>query len=240
VKTLDQVSDIHQPARRLTKRKARRHSSIVRALRMILPTLSVGIFALFLIMATPRTVDPTFQDQFGNLETVGRDLRMEMPRFTGEDNVGRPYELVAGAATQDPRAPKLIALENPEALQADKTKDQALVTAKSGLYRVEDKMLDLNTNVELEQGIGTNVWIMRTEAATLALENQTVTTQVGVYGENNRGSIRADKMTAYKEEGRTVFENNVRMILKPKQREEEPADTTDTEPDEETDGTPKT
>ena len=201
--------------RRQTRRQARRHSKFVRAARSSLPVLIAGIFGMYAITATPRTIDQDFLGQFSGLEATGDNVRMEKPRFIGEDSEGVPYELNAGAATQDPASPKFISLENPEAFKALGNIDQSLVTAATGLYSMTDKTVALNSQVEFKQGIGRDEFVLRMDAAEVRLEDRLIHSDVDVFGENNSGSISATGMTAYQEEGRTVF-YNARMVIKPK------------------------
>ena len=210
---------------------------------MVLPVLAVGLVSLYVVFASPRVVDRNFEKQFTNLNVATEDLRMENPRFTGEDDEGRPYEVVAGAATQDPLLPDLISLENPEALRTETSgkNDQVKVTANSGLYDVEGKTIDLNNNVELAQGIGDGVFVLRTDAAIVSLDDRKVESKGMVYGESGENTLIADSMTAYEEEGRSVF-YNARMTLKPKKKNPPVETTADEAAEDETkeDGKPKT
>ena len=207
---------------------------------MVLPVLAVGLVSTYMIFASPRTIDPNFEKQFANLDVATEDLRMENPRFTGEDSEGRPYEVVAGAATQDPLLPNLVALENPEALRAENKNDQVKVTAREGLYSVEEKTIDLSNEVELEQGIGKDIFVLRTNAAKVTLDKRTVESTTQVVGQTEGGVLIADGMTAYEEDGRSVF-YNARMVLTPKKKEPEAEDSEAAEKDDaEEDGKPKT
>ncbi len=205
--------------RRMSKKQARRHSKVVKAARYSLPIMIVGILAAYAITATPLTVDESFLDQFAKLDVKSNDLRLEQPQFLGEDKEGVAFEVSAGAAVQNPLAPKFVRLENPEALKALGTIDQALVTAKTGLYSMDAKKIDLNTQVEFKQGIGADEFILNMDAAEVFLDNREVHSNVAVYGENDNGSLQADGMTAYQDEGRTVF-HNAKMIINPKRDED--------------------
>ncbi len=200
----------------MSKQRARKHSVFVRTARICLPIVVIGIFAIYVVTATPRTVDRNFLRQFQNLDLASDELRMERPQFFGEDTEGVPYEVNAGAAIQDPENPKFISLLDPEAFKALGTADEALVKAKTGLYSVENQTLDLNTEVEFNQGIGNSHIKLSMDAAEVKLDQRIIESDVAVFGENENGSISADGMTAYQDEGRTVF-HNARMVIKPKQ-----------------------
>ena len=209
----------------MTKKQARRHSIHVRAARLSLPVVIAGIVAAYGVTATPPVVDQNFEKQFQNLDVASQDLRMEKPRFIGEDTEGRPYEINAGAAVQSPLTPKFIALENPEAFKALGELDQALVSARTGMYSVDAKTIQLNSDVSFKQGIGADEFTLNMDTAEVRLEDRSVHSDVDVYGESQNGSISAQGMTAYREEGRTVFYNARMIINAPKKKSE--LDTTD-------------
>ncbi|WP_306251560.1 LPS export ABC transporter periplasmic protein LptC [Parvularcula sp. IMCC14364] len=214
------------------KKRVRQHSRFVRATRLSLPVVIAGIVAAYVVTATPHTVDHTFVDQFQNLDAATDDLRMEQPRFINEDKQGRPYEVKAGAAVQNPAIPDFISLENPEALKALGEIDQSLVTARTGLYSLGNKTIKLDSEVEFKQGLGDQEIVLNMDAAEVRLEDRTVHSDVNVYGENQNGSISAEGMTAFEEEGRTVF-YNARMVIAPKGetkklRSGEPEETAET------------
>ncbi len=209
------VTGTRHSATAMRKKRVRRHSRFVRAARLSLPVLIAGIVAAYVITATPHTVDQSFLAQFENLDVPTEDLRMEQPRFLNEDKQGRPYEVKAGAAVQNPAIPDFISLENPEAFKALGDIDQSLVTARTGLYSLGNKTIKLDSEVEFKQGIGDQEIVLNMEAAEVRLEDRTVHSDVNVYGENQNGSISAEGMTAFEEEGRTVF-YNARMVIAPK------------------------
>lgn len=246
VNTLSQTYASQIPKRRTSRRQARQHSEQVRIARFVLPIFVVGIIGAYLVFSSPRMVDINFERQFSNLDVATEDLRMENPRFTGEDERGRPYEVVAGAATQDPLNPQLVVLENPEALRSAvmDAGSQVRVTANAGLYRMDDRAIDLSQNVELGQTIGESEFILRTEAATVALDDRTVTSKGEVFGQSADGTLTADSMKAYEEDGRSIF-YNAHMVLIPKKQspKDEDQDSVKSEgatEEAEQDGQPKT
>lgn len=195
------------PERRCSKRQARRHSAMIRWMRIGLPVVVVGIASSYVVMATPRTIDQSFVDQFENLDVATEDMRMERPRFVGEDNQGQSFEILADAAQQNPETPELIALENPEAFQQIREMGEEYIRALNGVYSTSERTIDLRNNVRIRQGIGSDDFDLTTEVGKIALDDRTFTSDVKVFGESSQGTISAEGMTAYQEDNRVVFRN---------------------------------
>ncbi|MEE4349124.1 MAG: LPS export ABC transporter periplasmic protein LptC [Pacificimonas sp.] len=196
---------------RLTPGAARRHSRFVRHSRLALPAIAAGLVVTYALSATPPRVDVEFARQFSEVDVDSTSMRLARPRYLGEDLQGRPFEVAAQTAERNPNTPDFIALENPEAFKSIETGENAKVRAARGLMNTRDKRLDLNDDVQLDHRIGGSAFTLNTDAAAVDLQNQTVTSTVGVVGEGDRGSVAADTLTVYQDEGRSVLEGNVRL-----------------------------
>jgi len=195
------------PERRCSKRQARRHSSVVRSARIVLPVVIFGIASTYVVMATPQTVDQSFVNQFENLDVATEDMRLDKPRFVGEDAAGRTFELLADAAKQSPDMPDLVSLDNPEAFKDMGAQGLEYIKALEGLYSAENKTVDLRNNVQIRQGIGSDNFELTTETGKIALEDRTFSSDVQVFGKSSQGTISAEGMTAYRDEDKVVFRN---------------------------------
>lgn len=224
---------------RTTGEKAAARSRLIRRLRIALPVLAVVLVAAFVLNTRSNHVDPAFLDDFEDLSASTEELRMASPRFTGVDERGQPFEITADAAKQRPGGRNLVELEMPRAVQGDE-KNQSVVTADKGLYRSDDNILELENGVVLEHEIGAGAYVLRAPNATVSIKDQVVVSNAGVNGEGPEGAaLKADRMTAYRADGRVVFEGNVSMRLYPKKlKNAQPAEggTNGAEGEEETGG----
>lgn len=205
--------------RRLTPAAARRHSRNVRHLRLIVPAIGAGLLATYAFSASPAAVDVGFLRNFTQTDVESSDMRLDRPRYAGEDLRGLPFEVSAKSAERDPNAPGLIDLENPEALRSVEQKDgtdAVTVSARSGLLNTEEKHVDLTDNVRMVHSLGGAPIVFTTDAAQVDLDANTVTSTAGVTGEGDQGRLEADAVTVYQGEGRAVLEGNVRLRLEPK------------------------
>jgi len=208
--------------RRLTPRAAIRHSRLVRNLRLAVPAAATGLILTYAVSATPPEVDQEFLRQFSDIEATGSEMRLDRPRYVGEDTGGIPFEVSAFAARRNPNAPDIIRLENPEALRNGGSNDQLRVRALSGTLDTQGKTVDLNDDVQLEQGVGSDTFVLRTDAARIDIDGRTVRSETGVRGTGRAGDVEADTLTVYEDEERAVFEGNVKFRFEPaKMRDDE-------------------
>ena len=216
---------------RTTGADAVARSRLVRRLRIALPVLAVVLVAAFIFNTRGNNVDQAFLDDFEDLSASAEELRVASPRFTGVDNAGKPFEITARSAKQRPDGADMVELERPRAVQGGGD-EQTIVTALKGTYQSEKNILELEESVELEHKIGAQTFMLRAPEATVAIKDEVVTSSSGVGGEASDGSrLSADRMTAYRGEGRVVFSGDVSMRFLPDSTIAAPASETNSEND---------
>lgn len=202
-----------------------RHTALVRHLRLAIPALAVGLVITYALSATPPRVDREFIDQFAAIEETDDGVRLAKPRYAGEDLEGQPFEIAANSAVRSGDNDERVGLELPEARRVRPDGQATLVRAKDGLYDQTAKRVDLSNEVEFEQQGSGGSFILRTDAATMDLDSQVVSSETEVRGEGQGGKLRADRGTLYQNEDRIVLEGGVKISLEPTEDEaEEPAD----------------
>lgn len=200
---------------RTTGKEAAARSRLVRRLRIALPALAVFLVIAFIFNTQSDPVDQAFLEDFKSVSASTEELRMANPRFAGVDDTGKPYEITANAASQDPATRDVIQLDHPRAVQGSDD-ETSVVTAESGLFRSDENILTLSRAVTLEHELGAKTYVLRSPTATVSIKDQIVTSDAGVSAEGPDGAtLTADTMKAYREDGRVVFEGNVSMRLYP-------------------------
>lgn len=213
--------------RRLSPKSVAGHSKLVKRLRLIVPALGAGVIITYALSATPPTIDRQFLREFENIDPNEEALRLNHPRHVGYDLEGRPFEIAASVATRDPNRPELVSLENPEALRGLDDQESVKVRALRGQMNTATRSLNLTERVELDHQLGGSTITLNTEAAEVDFENNIITSVAGVSGAGESGTVDADKMTVYQEEGRAVLEGNVRLQLTPRSRNDDESDGQD-------------
>jgi len=137
-------------------RAARRHSRLVRMLRISIPAvvvLGTTVIVLITYFNPLRMLGPLPID-VGSLVVSGSKITMEHPRLSGFTNDARAYELSADAAKQDLTKPDLIELHNLRATVEMQDKATIEMLATTGTYDSKGEMLKLDQNIMLSSSTG--------------------------------------------------------------------------------------
>lgn len=132
---------------------AKRHSRLVRSLRVILPVIVALGGAAFL--ATIYVV-PKFASSFthGKIDIQSNSLVMDAPRVSGFSGTRRSYELSARRAIQSLENPKVVTLEAIAARLGLETDAMANVGAGRGIYDSQAETLRLEDGISIETANG--------------------------------------------------------------------------------------
>jgi lipopolysaccharide export system protein LptC len=135
---------------------ARRHSRMVRFLRVAIPlAVLLGFTGIFLISYfNPLRMLARLPINVGDLVVSGSKITMEQPRLSGFTRDDRAYELSADAAKQDLTKPDLIELRNIRAKVQMQDKSTMEMSATAGIYNSKSEILKLDQNILLSSSAG--------------------------------------------------------------------------------------
>jgi lipopolysaccharide export system protein LptC len=135
---------------------ARRHSRVVRFLRVAIPlAVLLGFTGIFLVTYfNPLRVLARLPINVGDLVVSGSKITMEQPRLSGFTRDERAYELSADAAKQDLTKPDLIELRNIRAKVQMQDKSTMEMSATAGIYDSKAETLKLDQNILLSSSAG--------------------------------------------------------------------------------------
>lgn len=192
-------------------RAARRHSRVVRVLRVALPAAAaVGLLAATLVTyLNPLRV--VSELPIGNLVVSGSKVTMEQPRLAGFTHDARAYELNADAAQQDLAKPNLIELHNIRATVQMQDKSTLRVTARRGLYNSKSETLDLNNQINLASSGG---YRARLSEAKVDIGRGHVVSEHPVKLDMLQGRLDAKQMEIVDSGDLVRFTNGVRMTMR--------------------------
>ncbi|MEL6113210.1 MAG: LPS export ABC transporter periplasmic protein LptC [Pseudomonadota bacterium] len=201
--------------RRLTGAQAQLRSRNVRILRYVLPGLAVILLVIFFVASQNKPEDNTRLEDLALDEVMPEAGAMTNPTFAGIDADGQPYKITAATAIQDRESDKVVNLDRPSATLSDGSTG-TLATANRGQFKSEEKLLSLEDDVTLERVINGRTYVLRSPAAIVSIDGETVTSESGVTGQSDRGKLRADRVEIFNDERRVVFRGNVLMKFEPK------------------------
>jgi len=191
---------------------ARRHSRLVRVLRVAIPLAVVlGFTGIFLITyLNPLRMLAKLPIDVGNLVVSGTKITMEQPRLSGFTRDERAYELSADAAKQDMTKQDLIELRNIRAKVQMQDKSTMEMSATAGVYDSKGETLKLDQNIVLSSSSG---YRGQLSEALVDIRKGYVLSERPVAVEMLQGTLNANRLEIVDSGDLVRFDGGVNMIL---------------------------
>jgi lipopolysaccharide export system protein LptC len=193
-------------------RAARRHSRVVRFLRVAVPLAVVlGITGVFLATyLNPLRVLAKLPADVGKLVVSGTKITMEKPHLSGFTRDERAYELSADAAKQDMTKPDLIELRNLRAKVQMQDKSTVNMSADTGIYDSKGETLKLDQNIVLNSSAG---YRGQLSEAMVDIHKGYVVSQHPVVLDLLKGTLKANRLEIVDSGDLVRFGGGVNMTL---------------------------
>jgi lipopolysaccharide export system protein LptC len=216
-----QAAPAEERARSRAFSRVRRHSRLVRVLRVVLPLAGIGAIAAFVVVA--RMGLPSGLDmESASLSVTRNSIIMEHPRLTGFDKRHREYLVTADRAIQPLTDPGKVRLENIHATLQAGNGGPAQVEAEAGDYDHGKRLLDLLGAITVHSSDG---YVLNLDDAQVDFGAGTVNTKNPVRIVHGDSSVSGDSMSV-KDNGKLIrIEGHVRTMLMPPKHEAKPAPT---------------
>lgn len=192
-------------------RAARRHSRVVRVLRVAVPAAVLGVVALTVLLTyfNPLRMIGKLPVNIDNLVVSGTQITMEKPRLSGFTHDSRAYELSAQAAKQDLTKPDLVELQDLRAKVQMQDNSTMLMSAAKGLYDAKTEMLKLEKDILLSN----NQYEGRLSEATVDIRKGNVVSNEPVQLRMLQGQLDANRLEVMDSGDLVRFSNGVTLVL---------------------------
>jgi len=192
-------------------RSARRHSRLVRILRVTLPVAVVGMLAVAILITwfNPLRMLNKLPVNIDNLVVSGTQITMEKPRLAGFTHDARPYELSAEAAKQDLTKPDLVELHNLRATVHMQDQTVTLMTAATGFDNANTETLKLEKDIR----VSNNQYEGKLSEATVDIGKGNVLSEKPVTLKMLRGQLDANRLEILDSGDLVRFTNGVTLVL---------------------------
>ncbi|MFA7276818.1 MAG: LPS export ABC transporter periplasmic protein LptC [Pseudobdellovibrionaceae bacterium] len=192
--------------------KGRRHSTVVRVLRLALPVLAIGVVVVLWNWSEPQApLAPVPREQISPQSVQSNEL--VNPKFQSEDARSRPYTITADKATQNTENKDVVVLQNPVADMTLSPENWVALSAQQGEYAQSSGKLHLNGQVEVRHNGG---YELSTQSMDIDVTSQVITTDAPVTGHGPAGEISAQGLDAYGAEDKVIFQGPAKLILRTK------------------------
>jgi lipopolysaccharide export system protein LptC len=188
---------------------ARGYTKFVRAMRLLLPLLAVGIVGI--VVSWPRveermTAPPVVAPE---QQTVGQNELIN-PRFESQDSKAQPYTITAARAVQSSANPDIVFLEKPVG-DINLSDGAWLATeAVKGAFDQKAQTLSLEGHVKLFHDKG---YEMVTEKLLVDMAARTAFSDTTINGQGPAGTLAATGIKADTAKGTVVFTGPVTLTL---------------------------
>ncbi len=174
-------------------RNARRHSRVVRILRLAIPLAVVlGLTGISLITYfNPLRMLTKLPININDLVVSGTKITMEKPHLSGFTRDARAYEFTADAAAQDLTKPDIVELRNIHAKVEMQDKSMMEMSAVTGIYDTKGETLKLLQNILLSSSTG---YKGRLSEATVDVRKGNVVSDQPVELEMLQGTLNANRL----------------------------------------------
>ncbi|MCP3053912.1 LPS export ABC transporter periplasmic protein LptC [Aurantimonas marianensis] len=192
--------------------RARRHSRLVRVLKIGLPAVAAlivafGVAVTWLSRSLPDNVS------VANTSIADGRVVMESPRMSGLDSNNRPYDLLAERAIQSLNGGG-VDLEKVTATVSVNDETTADITAESGNYDQATQKLLLRDGITVKTTSGISINLA---AADIDLAKGTLNGEGPVAIDTPDQTVRSDTLTVSEGGKLLSFGGRVKMVLNPGQ-----------------------
>jgi LPS export ABC transporter protein LptC len=204
-----------------SRRRAYRHSIMVRSLRLVMPLaglLVIGVYSLSIMQTIgwgrgiPKLELPSI---------VPDDIPMVNPHYDGYTKDGGKYWFTAKTAHQDLKNVALVRLSEITGEMIDAQKAKTHMTAARGLFNNKTNILELYDAIDTAGDNGMKTHLTR---ATVHTKENIITSNEPVVVLMEAGTVNANTMTARQKTKEYTFVDKVRTFLKAHAPPESPTD----------------
>ncbi|MEZ5816352.1 MAG: LptA/OstA family protein [Hyphomicrobiaceae bacterium] len=195
-------------------RRARRHTLLVKALRVVLPTIALGCLGFYGAVLTVNSGLKSRNITAGKVTVDPTNLTMADPRYSGFGKDGSEYKVHAQSAVTDLRMAGPVKLN---LIDGEIKQPSGVVTrlkAKWGTYDQKKDLLELFEKIDID---ATNGMTARLTRATVLAKESRIISREPVIAETTTGRIQARTMTLNTKSRKARFEEAVEVTLKPTQ-----------------------
>lgn len=197
--------------RRKALAAARRHSRLVRILKVLLPVSAIGVVGLYFVSSKITITVGDIEASVGRIEVNRERLRMVKPKLEGVNRQNGLYVMTADYAEQDVSKPSTIFLHGVKAEMTNPKKGWSRMTAPKGTFHTQKEHLDLFGDIKVASSSGMTA---RLTSAAIDLNTNMIRSQEPVRVEFINGTIDAKTIEINAGERVIFFRGEVRAHVK--------------------------
>ena len=185
------------------------HDRIVRWTKVALPS-AVGILVVILALAPlERKGDVSFILDKKKVQTAPERMRVESAQYTGTDNKGQTFEMVANRAIQRTSDTPLVDIRGMFA-RLNQAQGPLIINADQGRYNLDTQRVAIDGPVKVA---GTDGFHLNTSNVLVDLNDRQLASQGPAAGAVRLGQFRANHIRADLDDHRVVLDGGARLKI---------------------------
>ena len=198
------VEDIER--RRRLLQQWRRHSFLIGILRKLLPALCLAI----VVALGAWSAMSTFLWRHDAKVRSDANIRMVNLAFQGRTESGKPFLVTTASAVRDNADPNMVTLDKPVLRVDVNGPEWTKVSAASGVYHEDTRMLDLRGQVTLDDYKGNH---LNTDHALADTRKNNIDGDTRITGRGPLGSIDASSYSLRDGGAYLLFQGRVKSVI---------------------------
>ena len=186
-----------------------RHDRVIRAVKLGLPVLIVGLVLILAISPFERRGDVSFILDKNEVEQARERMRVEQARYTGEDDKGQRFLIVADRAVQQSSNVPVVMIHGMRA-RLDLARGPLSIAALKGHYDLEREKVAVEGPIRV---VGRDGYRLATSDVTVDLDKRTMSSTGRVNGVMPLGRFEAGSLTADLDERTVRLNGGVRLKI---------------------------
>jgi lipopolysaccharide export system protein LptC len=186
-----------------------RHDAVIRAVKFGLPILIVVLLFLLAIAPFDRRGDVSFILDKNEVEQARERMRVERAQYTGEDNRGQKFMIVADRAVQQTSDMPVVMIEGMRA-RLELARGPLSIAALKGSYDLERELFNVDGPIRV---VGPDGYQLLTRDVAVDLDKRTMRSSGPVSGRMPLGEFKAGSLSADLDERTVRLNGGVRLKI---------------------------
>jgi lipopolysaccharide export system protein LptC len=185
------------------------HDRIVRWLKILLPSAVGVVLAILTVAPLEKRGDVSFILDKKKVQTAHESMRVEAARYTGTDNKGQQFVMIANRAVQPSSATPVVDIRGMSA-KLDQPQGPLLILANQGRYNIDTQKVAVDGPVKVA---GPQGFQLSTSNVLVDLKQRQLASQGPAQGAMRLGQFQAGHIAADLDDKVVVLNGGARLKI---------------------------
>ncbi|MCL6698771.1 LPS export ABC transporter periplasmic protein LptC [Sphingomonas sp. NSE70-1] len=206
---MSEAADRKQAVKRHWAEPGSRHDAVVRVVKYGLPALIVGLVIMLAISPFEQRGDVSFILDKNEVEQARERMRVEKAQYSGEDNKGQKFLIVADSAVQQSSNVPIVTIQGMRA-RLNMARGPLSIAALRGQYDLEQEIVRVNGPIQV---VAPDGYRLATRDVTVNFDSRMMQSSGPVSGHMPLGQFQAGSLKADLDERTVSLDGGVRLKI---------------------------